>query len=440
MIFPQNHQQLLNGNNMNSHKNQIFCFIFLILVNFTFAQEKIKFGYHSPTGKINILDVEKIKKNKKEQKFLNTKTIYSKEDVQIYNSINKSDSIFTSVYDTLMISVILPFYLQKNDTLEKYLKENEKDTNQIYNKSRLALSFLEGILIAKDSLERLGIPVIIHVFDSENNLDTVKKIVSDERVRSSNILFGPIFSKNFNLTRNFYRKDSNKIIINPLSKNYNFLRETSNIYFLTTYNKSQEDTLVKCLIKKEKSRNLSFILNNSENMKTRYFLFKNRLSSVFPSIVLKEFKNSLSVNKGSFTFLSNTENTVVILSEDKAFLKKVVTFCGASDSLIRVYTLDPLKQIDELNIETLMKLNVHIPVSNYFDRQYVDNKKLLDDFEKKFHHQMDKYSLLSFQSMLHFCSKNKQFTFKRFSKKGGYINTNIRMCVYKDYQLIPVYN
>ena len=147
----------------------------------------------------------------------------------------------------------------------------------------------------------------------------------------------------------------------------------------------------------------------------------------------------MSVNKGSFDFLSNAENTVVILSKDKAFLKKVVTFCGASDSSIRVYSLDLLKQIDELNIETLLKLNVHIPVSNFFDRQYVDNKKLMNDFEKKFHHQMDEFSLLSFKSILHFCSKNKQFTFKRFSENGGYINTNLRMCEYKDYKLIPVY-
>ena len=52
---------------------------------------------------------------------------------------------------------------------------------------------------------------------------------------------------------------------------------------------------------------------------------------------------------------------------------------------------------------------------------------------------MDEYSLLSFQSILHFLSNNKQFTFKRFSKNGGYINTDIKMCVYKDYKLIPVY-
>lgn len=439
MIFHQNLQQLLSGNNMKKYKNQTFCFFFLIIVNISFAQDRIKFGYHSPSGKVNPLDVEEIKKNKKEQHFVLTKKTIQIDDVQINNVTNKSDSIFSLTNDTLIVSVLLPFYLSKNDTLIKYLLENEKDTNQIYNKSKLALSFLEGILIAKDSLEQLGIPLIIHVFDTENNLDTVKKIVKDERVKSSNILFGPIFSKNFNLTRNFFRKDSNKIVINPLSKNYNFIKETSNIYFLTPYTNSQIDSLVKCLVKKEKGRNLSIILNNSENNKPSYFLFKNRLSSVFPSIVSKEFKNSISVNKGSFTFLSDTENTVVILSEDKAFLKKVVTFCGASDSLIRVYSLDPLKQISELNIETLMKLNVHLPVSNYFDWQHVDNKKLLHDFEKKFHHKMDEYSLLSFQSILHFCSKNKQFTFRRFSKKGGYINTDIRMCEYKDYKLIPAY-
>lgn len=435
MIFHQNLQQLLSGNNMNTYKNQIFCFIFLIIVNISFAQDKIKFGYHSPSGKINTLDLDKIKKNKKEHQYVDTKKTPLIDDLKTTNT----DSVFTLTNDTLIVSVLLPFYLPKNDTLKKYLQENEKDTNQIYNKSKLAISFLEGVIIAKDSLEKLGVPIIIHVFDTENNIDTVKKIVTDERVKSSNILFGPIFSKNFNLTRNFFRNDSNKILINPLSKNYNFIKQTSNIYFLTPFTNSQIDSLVKCLKIKEKGRNLSIILNNSENKKPSYSLFKNRLSSVFPSIVLKEFKNSMSVNKGSFTFLSNSENTVVILSEDKAFLKKVVTFCGASDSSIRVYSLDPLKQISELNIETLMKLNVHIPVSNYFDRQYVHNKKLLHVFEKKFFHQMDEYSLLSFQSVLHFCSKNKQFTFKRFSKNGGFINIDIKMCEYKDYKLIPVY-
>ena len=91
----------------------------------------------------------------------------------------------------------------------------------------------------------MGIPIIINVFDTENNLDTVKKIISDERVKSSNILLDLIFSKNFNLTRNFFRNDSNKILINPLSKNYNFLKDTSNIYFFNSIFKDTERFIIK---------------------------------------------------------------------------------------------------------------------------------------------------------------------------------------------------
>ena len=115
-----------------------------------------------------------------------------------------------------------------------------------------------------------------------------------------------------------------------------------------------------------------------------------------------------------------------------------MTFCGASDSLITIYAQEPLKEVLELNTETLMKLEVHIPVSNYFNRNSLENKRLLHQFESKFSHQMDDYSLLSFRSILHFCSDKKQFSFIKFSENGGYINSDVRMCVYKDYNLYPL--
>ena len=38
------------------------------------------------------------------------------------------------------------------------------------------------------------------------------------------------------------------------------------------------------------------------------------------------------------------------------------------------------------------------------------------DFEKKFNHQMDEYSLLSFQSILHFCQRINNLHLKDFLK------------------------
>lgn len=421
---------------MRFSKSNILCIIFVFLTNITFAQEKIKFGYHSPTGKAKTLNTEEIEKNKKEPKLIIPKT----QQKTLHNSdvIHSSDSVFTIIKDTITISVLLPFYIDKNDTLLKYLRENEKDTHQIYNKSNLAISFLEGILLSVDTLEKLGIPVVIHVFDTENNIDTLKKIITDNRVKSSNILFGPIYLKNFNLVRNFFRKDYNKVIINPLSKNYTLLKESKNVYFLRPFIKQNKDSLVRCIIKNEKKKKLIIVSNEQESKKSEYFILKNRLLVAFPGIVHKEFRNLSSVNKSSFGFLSDQENIVLILSEDKPFIKKVVTFCGASDSLITIYAQEPLQDVLELNTETLMKLNVHIPVSNYFNRHSSKNRRLLHQFESNFSHQIDDYSLLSFRSILHFCSDKRQFSFIKFSNNGGYINTDVRMCVYKDYNLSPI--
>ena len=391
---------------MRFSKSNILFIIFLFLTNIIFSQEKINFGYHSATGKAKILNTEEIEKNKKGPTLFiprnQQKTLY---DLDV---IHSSDSVFTIIKDTITIAVLLPFYIDKNDTLLKYLRENEKDTNQIYNKSKLAISFLEGILLSVDTLQKLGIPVIMHVFDTENNIDTVKKIITDNRVKSSNILFGPIYLKNFNLVRNFYRKDYNKVIINPLSRNYNLLKDSKNVYFLRPFIKQNKDSLVSSIIKNNKNKKLIIVSNEQESKKSEYFILKARLLLAFPDILHKEFRNLSSVNKSSFGFLSNEENVVLILSDDKPFIKKVVTFCGASDSLITIYAHEPLKEVVELNTETLMKLNVHIPVSNYFDRNSSENRRLLHQFESNFSHQMDDYSKDLFESEhWHYCKNNQ---------------------------------
>ena len=50
---------------------------------------------------------------------------------------------------------------------------------------------------------------------------------------------------------------------------------------------------------------------------------------------------------------------------------------------------------------------------------------------------MSDYSILSFKSILHFCTNIKQFSFQRVFEKGGYVNTDVRICLYQDFKLIP---
>ena len=215
---------------MHNNLLKIFCFFIFFGSSFSaLSQDKIKFGYHNQSGKVKNIKTKEIEENIEEEKtlsiILDTLNDYNQRELDEIDNINDildSDTFVSEVKDTILVSVLLPLYVERNDTLIKFLRENNKDTNQIYSKSELALDFLEGIMFAIDSLSELQIPIKLQVFDTENNLDTVRKISNSEFVKKSNIVFGPIYSKNFNFFRNKFRADTNKIIINPLSDNQKY--------------------------------------------------------------------------------------------------------------------------------------------------------------------------------------------------------------------------
>ena len=431
---------------MHNNLIKIFCFfIFFGGSLSSLSQKKIKFGYHDQSGKVKNIKTKEIEENIEEEKtlsiILDTLDDYNQRELDEIDNINDildSDTFFSEIKDTILVSVLLPLYIDRNDTLVKFLRENMEDTNQIYSKSELALDFLEGIMFAIDSLSELQIPIKLQVFDTENNIDTVRKISNSEFVKKSNIVFGPIYSKNFNFFRNKFRADTNKIIINPLSDNQKYLQNSKNVYFLQPSLKQKRDSLCLFIKKFEKSKDIYFVSLESDDKTLDYNQIKYRLDSVFTDFPVKEFENLSVINKKSFAFLNPDSNLVFILSEDESFIKKIVTFIRAIDTNVSLYSSEIITKIKGIDIEDLMRLDIHVPVSNYFDNYSQKNKYLQNKFESIFYHKMNENSRLSFYSILHFCSHQKQYHFTQLFKGGGFINTDVQICTYKDYRLIPI--
>jgi len=431
---------------MHNNLLKIFCFFIFFGNSFSaLSQDKIKFGYHNQSGKVKNIKTKAIEENIEEEKTLSiiseTLDDYNQRELDGIDSINDiidSNIFISEIKDTILVSVLLPLYIERNDTLVNFLRENMKDTNQIYSKSELALDFLEGIMFAIDSLSELQIPIKLQVFDTENNLDTVRKISNSKFVKQSTIVFGPIYSKNFNFFRNKFRADRNKIIINPLSDNQKYLQNSKNVYFLQPSLKQKRDSLCLFIKKFEKSKDIYFVSLESEEKTLDYNQIKFRLDSVFTEFPLNKFENLSVINKQSFTFLNPDSNLVFVLSEDEVFIKKIVTFIRAIDTNVSIYSSEIITKIKGIDIEDLMRLDIHVPVSNYFDNYSQKNKYLQNKFESIFYHKMNENSRLSFYSILHFCSHQKQYHFTQLFKGGGFINTDVQICTYKDYRLLPI--
>ena len=80
------------------------------------------------------------------------------------------------------VAFMLPLYLDKNDTIEIY--QDLQEESEIYKKTHYALDFYSGAKIAIDSLNKAGMALNIHVYDTKNDphetFDLVTKKEFDE--------------------------------------------------------------------------------------------------------------------------------------------------------------------------------------------------------------------------------------------------------------------
>ena len=97
---------------------------------------------------------------------------------------------------------------------------------------------------------------------------------------------------------------------------------------------------------------------------------------------------------------------VIIPSSNKAFVSKLLGSIGIMDSTSIVFGLDAWKRYDNLDIENLMELDVHLPVSNAFSYKNKHDKAFLKLFESKYNTNQAKYSHIAYNIIMHFYIMN----------------------------------
>ena len=366
---------------------------------------------------------------------------------QFFQKDTISDSLdFDTLYsqseesqDTVIVSVLLPFYIADNDTLVSKLINDNLDTNVIFNRSKLSLNLLTGVMLAVDSISSLGYPVKLHVFDTKRDVNRVRDIIWSDSLKSSNVIFGPLYSNTFNVLRSFLGTvylNRNVKLLNPFSSNLQIL-ESSNVYFLRPFNTIYIDTIISFLQKKKQDILIvTFQKEGSPN------IIRNRLLKDSIHVNLVNFNNLIEINKNSLDDLLIHENMIIVLQdEDKSFINRIVSFCSTLDKNISILGSKSWINIPELDVQILNSLNVHIPLVDYIDPNLNSNEIMLRNYERRFHSIMMESSYISFKSVLFFVMDNlglesSLYNFSTFNMSKGYVNTKINIYRYQDFNLI----
>jgi len=350
-----------------------------------------------------------------------------------YNII-QSESNFDKK-DTLDIAVLLPFYITENDSLLSYLSKSDQVKEDIYKKSFMALQFLEGLIIASDSISKSGKQINLYVFDTKNDTNAIKEIIATGILESIDFIIGPVFTKNLSIITKLYGSDKNIQIISPLSRNSSVLKHGNNIFQIIPPVKNQINKIYQYISKKYKKEKILILaqkeeLKYADNYKT---LFKKQKRKSKVCI----FDGLNTITKDTISqFLSKHDYLVLIPSNDRSFVSKIISSLGTIDTNMIVFGLDKWHSFENMDIETLMRLNVHFPNPYFFS--YDDNKRFISLFKQKYFVLPDKYAQIAFKQAMYFFGGTGDYRFKKYYTKGGFANYKFPIVMYKDYSIKKV--
>ena len=351
-------------------------------------------------------------------------------DLSIQKQIENSDEIKdTSV---LNIALLMPYFLLKNDTMFNDFEDITDIPSVYYKGSEVALSFHVGVELALDSLRKQGKNIHLHTYDTNKDALKVHQIVNSKALEKMDIIIGPLYADNFKILCEKYGNASDKILISPLSKNPKNVKNFKSVYQLSPSFQLQTNIIKEYVLKHYEMESILVLNQIGYEGKSAYIKNLFNLQGKFVEVFTVKYTKVDSIRK-----MFKEKQVVIIPSENKAFVSKILGSIGGMDSTSLVFGLSDWKKYDNLDINNLMFLDVLFPDPYYQSTISKHDIAFNNLFEKKYNTNQAKYSHIAYNIIMHFCSDFSLFQFQ--NKTGdGKVNSYAPLHHYVDYKLVPV--
>lgn len=361
-----------------------------------------------------------------------------KDDSKIFNFLKKKTNttnvkpaVVFSDSSILKVALLLPFYLDMNDTLEAH-NDSRKPT-AIYHKSRTAIQYYSGVLLALDMLKSLGCSLDLKVLDVSND-SVYMTILDSTTLDDRSLIVGPLHANQFKKLANRYGLDTNRRLVSPLSYK-NVIKNHENTYQFVPFSNVQIDTIVGLIAKKHNSENLLIIGSDQEMSLVRKFKSSLSLNTdlKYKSYTVSEGLPDKEMMKQK---LDESENIVLVASNNRAFVSRVIPMLASmEDTFFTVYGLESWNRISSLDEIELNLLNVHYP-SVFFQ----DENQLFNGFRDSYHHRFKeyptKYAYAAYKQFLFLIADGFKglYDFKKVQNHKGWINTRFPIVFIQEYK------
>ncbi|WP_430973968.1 LysM peptidoglycan-binding domain-containing protein [Sunxiuqinia rutila] len=394
-----------------------------------------------------------------------------------------SDQARFKKYD---VALLLPLYLEANDTVNRVRMTKEQmlqdadfmsqfaspeelpaDTFKIrnekiiYPRSENFVHFYEGVLLAVDSLQRAGMNVQLHVFDTNQKQAVVDSLIRLDVFQEVDLIIGPVFPELQGPVADFALR--NQIpMVSPLSSAGDF--ETRNPWYFKI--NPTKDYLVRetaDYIGEEYFNKNLIVLEMGEYKHLpeatlvdlcREKFFASAFLEGDRDVRFQEYNFSREGYWGLRRILSKTrENVFIIPSATEAQVSVAVSNINslAEDYPVTLVGLSNFQRYNSIQPEYFHHTNLHLLSPYYINYQAPLTNRFVESFRRNFSAEPNQFSFQGYDVAYYFMSalfqygenftdclpyhhvalNQAEFYFDRVSRYGGFMNRGLYILNYK---------
>ena len=331
----------------------------------------------------------------------------------IENENDSLDLFLGNIYDqkTLRISLVLPFFINKSDSIIANCTEN---TNCSIDKiSENSFQIYNGVKIALLDLKDMGYNLELNVFDSKYDTNTIKEIMQDTSFKSSNLIIGPLFSKNIKMLR-IFSKNSHIPMISPYNIPSQALFNYPDLFKIQPSRSTQSKEMA-IYIKNSKDDYNILLISDVEDNKSKVYsgIFSDafndtsyqikdslkELDSILPTLLKRGGDWSHLLDKLS----KKKRNLIVITSNQVPFLtyafNKIIEFSNSQNhykSEFEIFGFEDLYRIKTIDVIYKNKFNLHFVSKGVPDLSSIRIAEFKDKYRDFLSAEPTKYSYLGY--------------------------------------------
>lgn len=350
------------------------------------------------------------------------------------------------------VSILLPFNLRK-------VSDDKSDNRDLLKKDEImgmSLDLYSGVKFAADSIRNMGIPVDIHVYDTEGSQQKITEIIKDPEVEHSQFIFGPLLAPNIQtVAREFRNRDV--AIFSPLVSHS--LQGSDKIFQTRPSPALKQELLLSYLDSLKNEKNI-LILSDGKNSE-----FVKRIVKRIPAARKIQQKESDYLQKSDITpsLKKDESNWIIIATDDYGLVSNGISTLNAvrKNYDIRILTADKNKIYDEeVPKEYLSNLKLTYPSTNKKDVSTQAHDKFIKAYSKQYGIPPNAYAIrgfdIAFDAFLRAASSSDiirslkrhkgitEYVENRFNyskkTKDGYVNQGIFLIQFEDDLSLKVLN